>query len=195
MPILVLNKSVYVMKDWCVTVCYYRVTCEFESESTLYSLLECQRAPCPNQGHIWSLSDSNGVRTHNHLIVRKRTLNNLAKLAKCLSRVVSTYLFSAFDCMLLSYHVRVSKLHSIVCLNVKELFAWIKCHIWSLSDSNQIRTHNHSVRKPTLNDLSKWLSCALSTYLYLSRLWVRISLLSLRLMCNFPRKIFGQNLF
>ena len=52
MPILVLNKSVYVMKDWCVTVCYYPVTCEFESESTLYSLLECQRAPCPNQGHI-----------------------------------------------------------------------------------------------------------------------------------------------
>ena len=30
--------------------------------------------------HIWSLSDSNGIRTHNHL-VRKRTLNHLAKLA------------------------------------------------------------------------------------------------------------------
>ena len=29
-----------------------------------------------------------------------RTLNHLAKLAKCLSRVVSTYLHVAFDCML-----------------------------------------------------------------------------------------------
>ena len=30
--------------------------------------------------NIWSLSDGNGIRTHNHL-VRKRTLNHLAKLA------------------------------------------------------------------------------------------------------------------
>ena len=30
--------------------------------------------------HIWSLSGSNGIRIHNHL-VRKRTLNHLAKLA------------------------------------------------------------------------------------------------------------------
>ena len=37
--------------------------------------------------HIISLSDSNGIQTHNHL-VHKRTLNHLAKLvcwAKCLS--------------------------------------------------------------------------------------------------------------
>ena len=37
------------------------------------------------------LSDSNGIRTHNQ-IVRKRTLNYLAKLAIWLSCVVSTYL-------------------------------------------------------------------------------------------------------
>ena len=53
------------------------------------------------------LSDSNGIRTHNHL-VRKETLNHLAKLAKWLSCVVRTYLYAAFDCMLLSCHVRVS---------------------------------------------------------------------------------------
>ena len=40
------------------------------------------------------------TRTHNHL-VHKRTLNHLAKLAKWLS----TYLYGAFDCMLLSCHV------------------------------------------------------------------------------------------
>ena len=34
--------------------------------------------------HISSLSDSNGIRTHNHL-VHKRTINHLAKLANELS--------------------------------------------------------------------------------------------------------------
>ena len=32
-----------------------------------------------NRHRIWNLGDSNGIRTHNHL-VRKRTLNHLAKL-------------------------------------------------------------------------------------------------------------------
>ena len=52
-------------------------------------------------------------------------------------------------------------LHSIVCLNVNELLAQSRCHIWSLSDSNEIRTHNHLVRKPTFNHLAKlakWLN-------------------------------------
>ena len=55
------------------------------------------------------------------------------------------------DCMLLSCHVRV--LYSR--LNVKELLALNKRDIWSLSDSNGIRTHNHLVRKGTLNPLVK----------------------------------------
>ena len=45
--------------------------------------------------------------------------------------------------------------HSIVCLNVNELLAWSKRHIWSLSDCNKIRTHNQLVRKQTLNHLVK----------------------------------------
>ena len=52
--------------------------------------------------------DNNGIRTHNHL-VGKQTLNHLAKLTIWLSYVVSTYLYVAFDCMLLSCHVHVSK--------------------------------------------------------------------------------------
>ena len=39
-----------------------------------------------------SLSDSNGIRTHNHLVC-KRTFNRLAKLAEWLSCVVSSYLY------------------------------------------------------------------------------------------------------
>ena len=63
--------------------------------------------------------------------------------------------------------------HTIVCLNVKELFARSRRHIWSLSDSNAIRTHNHLVRKRTLNHLAKCLSVCLRT----KWLWVRIALL------------------
>ena len=46
--------------------------------------------------------------------------------------------------------------HSIVCLNVKELFARNRCDIWSLSGSNGVQTHNHLVRKWKLNHLPSW---------------------------------------
>ena len=58
--------------------------------------------------------------------------------------------------------------HSIVCLNVKELLAQSRRHIWSLKDNKVIRTHNHLVRKQSLNHLAKlvkWLSSVVSTYL------------------------------
>ena len=44
------------------------------------------------------LSDSNKVRTHNHLVCQ-RALNHIAKLAKLLSCVASAYLHGAFDCV------------------------------------------------------------------------------------------------
>ena len=34
---------------WNLTVFYYHVTYEFQGESTLYSLLECQGTPCSKQ--------------------------------------------------------------------------------------------------------------------------------------------------
>ena len=58
---------------------------------------------------------------------------------------------------------------SIVFLNVKQLLAWSRCYIWSLEERNTIRTHNHLVRKWTLNywaKPAKRLSCVVSTYLY-----------------------------
>ena len=33
--------------------------------------------------------------------------------------------------------------HAIVCLNVKEILAWSKSHIWGLSEGNEFGTHNH----------------------------------------------------
>ena len=89
-------------------MCYYHVTCAFQSKSTLYSCLNVKKLLAWNRRDIWSFSDSNGIQTHNHLVC-KRTLNHLAKLAKWLSCVVRTYLYGEFDCMLLSRHVRVSE--------------------------------------------------------------------------------------
>ena len=80
------------------------------------------------------------------------------------------YLSAWWICMLLSYLVQVSEwIHTIFCLNVKELPARSRHHIWSLSDSNGILTHNDLVCKWTLNHLAKlvkWLSCVVSTYPY-----------------------------
>ena len=46
----------------------------FQSESRLYSFLYVKELLARNRRNIWSLSDSNGIRIHNHL-VRKRTLS------------------------------------------------------------------------------------------------------------------------
>ena len=53
-------------------------------------------------------SDCNGTQTHYHLIF-KRTLNDLAKLAKWLSCFVRTYFYSALDCVFFSCNLRVSE--------------------------------------------------------------------------------------
>ena len=71
--------------------------------------------------HIWSLIDSTGIRTHNHLVL-KRTLNYLAKVAKWLSCVLSTYLHGGFDCMLLL----------LVGMRVWILLLSLKLPIWRL---------------------------------------------------------------
>ena len=47
-----------------------------------------------------------------------------------------------------------------VCLNVKELLARSRHHIWSLNDNNEIRTRNHLVCKRTLNSLAKLVECS-----------------------------------
>ena len=47
----------------------------FQSESALYNCLGVQELLAQNRRNIWSLSDSNGIRTHNHL-VRKWPLNH-----------------------------------------------------------------------------------------------------------------------
>ena len=70
---------------WCinfVTVCSYHVTYAFQSESTLYSCLNVKELLARSRREIWSLSDYNWTRTHNHLAY-KRTLNFRYKLSGC----------------------------------------------------------------------------------------------------------------
>ena len=69
-------------------------------------------------------------------------------------------------------------------VNLHFIVAWksTNCRhdVWSLSDSNEIRTQNQLVCKQTLNhSTGKWLS----VYLRTKCLWVRVPLLSLFLVC------------
>ena len=50
------------------TVCYYHVTYAFQRGPTLYSCLNVKERLARNRGSISSLSDSNGIRTHSHLV-------------------------------------------------------------------------------------------------------------------------------
>ena len=90
------------------------------------------------------------------------------------------------------YHVMYafqSKSTLYSCLNVKELLARNRRDIWNLSDCNGTRTHNHLVRKPTLNHLAKLASLAkwLNVRLQTKCLWVQILLLSFILLV-IPKK-------
>ena len=66
--------------------------CAFQSESTLYSSLNIKKLFAANSCNILILSDSSGIRTHNHL-VRKPTLKHLDKLDKTLTSAMSTYIY------------------------------------------------------------------------------------------------------
>ena len=62
----------------------------FQRDSTLYSCLNVKELLARSRCESWNLSDCNWTRIQNHL-VRKRTLNHLAKLAKWLSCFLSQW--------------------------------------------------------------------------------------------------------
>ena len=94
---------------------------------------------------------------------------HLSTFSKTSSRINSIWLLV----IIMSHTSFRVNLQSIVCLNIKELLPRSRCHIWSLSDSNGIQTHNYLVRKRTPNHLA-------SVCLRTMWLWVRIPLLSLK---------------
>ena len=93
---------------------------------------------------------------------------NKIDVSFCLSSNISALLSKRhFQSKMSRTSFRVNP-NSIVCLNVKERLARSRRHIW-LIDSIGTWTHNHLVCKRTLNHLAKlakWLSCAVSSYLY-----------------------------
>ena len=54
-----------------INICPYHIMYSYQSEFTFYSCLNVKELLDRNRREIWSLSDCNGTRTHNHL-VRKR---------------------------------------------------------------------------------------------------------------------------
>ena len=98
-----------------VNICLYSVfICMFLSCSVRFSewiqtlqLPECQDTLCSKQA--WYLKFRwLPLNLESQHLVHQRTLNYLATLAKWLSCVVSSYQYTAFDCMFLSCHVGVS---------------------------------------------------------------------------------------
>ena len=88
-----------------LTVCYHHVMYEFQCAFTLYSCLNFQELLAQNRRHIWNVSDSNWILAHNHLL-RKRTLNHLAKLAYFLNDwVVLWVLICTVPLTVCYYHV------------------------------------------------------------------------------------------
>ena len=138
-----------------LTVCSYQ-SCHVRASEWIHTLwlLECQGTPCSKQARnlkfTWLQLDSNPP-----LILQTKiqpfSQTGYMHFFKWLSCVVSTYLYGAFDCIFLSCYVRVSTLYG--CLNVKKILARSRREIWSLSDCNWTRTHNHLIRKGTLNHL------------------------------------------
>ena len=152
-----------------LSVCCYHVTYPIQSESILYTYLIVKERLARNRLDIWSLSDYNETRFHNHLVC-KRTLSHLAKLTKWLRWVVSTYLYGAFDCILLSCHLYISEwihsLHLGECQgSPSSKQAWYLKKKWLQRDSNP-QLLNSETQLNHLAKLTKWLSWVLSTDLY-----------------------------
>ena len=90
----------------------------------------------------WIFSLLNWLVLHNVKIFSRHALGFIITIPLTVCSYHVTYVFQ-------SESIRYS------CLNVKELPAWNRHEIWSLSDCNWTQTHNPLLRKRTLNHLAK----------------------------------------
>ena len=113
----IVSRYLYRAFDCMSLSCHVRIS---EWIHFLY-LPECQERLGPNRSDMSNLSECHGTRTHNHLFLKK-ALNHSPKATKCLSSIVSRYLYRAFDSS--RYHVLYafqSQSTVFICLNVKGL--------------------------------------------------------------------------
>ena len=104
-------------------MCYYCVTYEHQSVTTLYSLPECQEAPCSKQVSYlkfkWQQRDSNPK------LLRKRTLKPFSQTGQMIElccEYLSVSCIWLFAIIMSRTIIRVNP-DSIVYLNVKEILA------------------------------------------------------------------------
>ena len=93
-------------------------------EKKTKKLLNVQKLLAGNRRNISSLSDCNVTRTHNHW-VHKQTLNDLAKLAKWLSCVVSTYLYGAFEFVFFWFN-HLASLANWLSVGLRTKWLWVR---------------------------------------------------------------------
>ena len=153
-----------------LTACYHPVTYDYYSESALYSFPECQGTPCSKQvldlKFKWQERDSNPQELSTWTNIQPFSQTDQSIKLYC--EYLCVRCMWLYDIVTWCTSFRWNP-HSIVCLNVKELLARGSRHIWSLRDSNQIRTKGHLIAKRTLKYLAKLatsLSCVMSIYLY-----------------------------
>ena len=84
------------------------VTYPLQTESALYRCVNGVEHLARSSREIWSLSDCYWTGTQNHL-ARKQKPIQLAKHTEWLGCVLSTYVYSAHDCIFSSCHPRVSE--------------------------------------------------------------------------------------
>ena len=153
-----------------LTVCYYHVTYDFESDYTVYSLAECQGTPCSKEARYLNLKWEQGEPNPQLLSMLRNTkpFSETGQMIELCYEYLPVRCIWLYILILWGTNLRVNP-HSIVWMNVKELLARSRCHISTLSNNNEIRIQNLLVRKRThhhLAKLIKWLNCVVSNYLY-----------------------------
>ena len=148
---------------------YYLVTYAFQSESCLNIWLNVKKLLGRSRRKIWTLNDWKCTQSYHHL-VRKRILNQLARLTKsssCVVRFISTMNLTV--CYYHVTHAFESEYTLYSSLIVKDLLARRMRKIFSLSHCKWTWIHNYLVPKQTLNlfpELTKYLISDVTTYLY-----------------------------
>ena len=138
-----------------LNVCYYRITHEFQSEPTLYSLSECQGTPCSKQAPYlkcnWQQRDSNS-----------EPLSSLAK-PQPFSQTFFTNWVVVVQITLLPlmvFNLWVEKFVKKTSVNGVLIFDQKGGDIWNLRDCNEFSTKTDLTQKKTLKYLTplvKWL--------------------------------------
>ena len=155
-----------------LTECFYHFTYEFQSESTLSRLPECQWTSCSKQSRYlklrWQQPDSNTHPLSRY--VKTQTFGQTGEMIKVCCEYSTVRCIWFYVIIMSRTNFRVNPL-STACLNIRELFARSRRDIGNLSDSNEIPTQSHLVSKRALNylvKLAKWLRCVLSSYWFLA---------------------------